>query len=50
MRLKLKRLSSQYVKLLRIINGTHSRGFEFHAEQYYNCKTVLNKLRLELNN
>lgn len=45
---KLKRLSLQYVKLLRIINGNHPRGFEFHAEQYYNCKTVLNKLKSEL--
>lgn len=45
---KLKRLSLQYVKLLRIINGNHTRGFEFHAEQYHNCKTVLIKLKTEL--
>jgi hypothetical protein len=45
---KLKRISLQYVKMLRIIHGNHDRGFEFHADQYFNCRTVLNQLKSHL--
>ena len=45
---KLKRISLQYVKMLRIIYGNNELGFEFHADQYFNCRTVLNQLKSNL--
>lgn len=43
----LKKISKQSVKLLCIVHGNHSApsGIEFHMEQYFRCRTVLNELK-----